>query len=106
MDRLQASGIQMLEGDPTCGHMVIVSRQPNDVEHAGAKLREDIYLCWDHKTIQGARVAVVQPSGDVSIVTARAPMSWPDEKCDGFLEPSGGDRRGRSTLAQQQRKKS
>eukprot|EP00975_Prorocentrum_lima_P029576 6208239-Prorocentrum_lima.AAC.1 len=63
----------------------MLSTPPTYAEHFGLTLREGTFLCWDPKTIQGARVAVVQPSGDVSIVAASAPVPWPDEACEGIL---------------------
>eukprot|EP00975_Prorocentrum_lima_P002279 497469-Prorocentrum_lima.AAC.1 len=40
---------------------------------------EGIFLCWVPKTIQGAYIAAVRPSGNVSIVVASAPTQWPRE---------------------------
>eukprot|EP00975_Prorocentrum_lima_P038795 8149765-Prorocentrum_lima.AAC.1 len=40
-------------------------------------MEEGISLYWDPKTIHGAYIAGVRPSGDVSIVVASAPTPWP-----------------------------
>ena len=65
------------EKAPTYGEKVLIKKPLNDKQSFTPKTEEAIFLAWNPAVIQGADVLVVR-GGKPQVVTASAPVPWPD----------------------------
>eukprot|EP00975_Prorocentrum_lima_P017004 3603179-Prorocentrum_lima.AAC.1 len=49
---------------PTLGNRVLIAKPPKEVHALQSNMEEGVFVCWGPKTIQGAYIAVVRPSGN------------------------------------------
>jgi len=80
MYRSQVLAAPFPEGCPTFGNRVLVRCIDGEKKSFKPKSEEGIFLSWDAGTIQGAYVAVPNPTKGITIVRASAPVPWPDQE--------------------------